>query len=142
MNNIIAMLRKFSRMSLLFLATIFVERVVELIMAWSGGVKIESFHGIIWANLVACGCQIFVVFIVFAAFYFLSEKLAKALALLLFAILAFTEMGFVIYHHSTGLMMGQEMVYRPLWETWFTIRSFLSPALISLILVVFAAYIV
>ena len=142
MNNIIAMLRKFSRMSLLFLATIFVERVVELIMAWSGGVKIESFHGIIWANLVACGCQIFVVFIVFAAFYFLSEKLAKVLALLLFAILAFTEMGFVIYHHSTGLMMGQEMVYRPLWETWFTIRSFLSPALISLILVVFAAYIV
>ena len=135
------MLRSFSRMSLLFLATVFVERAVELIMAWSGGVKIESFHGIIWANLVACGCQIFVVFIVFAAFYFLSEKLAKALALLLFALLAFTEMGFVIYHHSTGLMMGQEMVYRPLWETLFTIRSFLSPALISLVLVVFAAYI-
>ena len=141
MNNIITMLRKFSRMSLLFLATIFVERAVELIMAWSSGVKIDSYSGFLWANLAACGCQIFVVFIVFAAFFFLSKKLAKALALLLFAILAFTEMGFVIYHHSTGLMMGQEMVYRPLWETWFTIRSFLSPALISLILVVFAAYI-
>lgn len=135
------MLRKFSRMSLLFLATIFVERAVELIMAWSGDIKIESYSGFLWANLVACGCQIFVVFIVFAAFFFLSKQLAKALALLLFAILAFTEMGFVIYHHSTGLMMGQEMVYRPLWETWFTVRSFLSPALISLIFVVFAAYI-
>ena len=135
------MLRKFSRMSLLFLATIFVERAVELIMAWSSGVKVESYHGFLWANLAACGCQIFVVFIVFAAFYFLSKKLAKALALLSFAILAFTEMGFIIYHHSTGLMMGQEMVYRPLWETLFTIRSFLSPALISLVLVVFAAYI-
>ena len=74
-------------MSLLFLATVFVERIVELIMAWSGGVKIESFHGMIWANLVACGCQIFVVFIVFAAFYYLSGKLAKALVLLLFALL-------------------------------------------------------
>lgn len=135
------MLRKFSRMSLLFLATIFVERAVELIMAWSGDIKIESYSGFLWANLVACGCQVFVVFIVFAAFFFLSKQLAKALALLLFAILAFTEMGFVIYHHSTGLMMGQEMVYRPLWETWFTVRSFLSPALISLIFVVFAAYI-
>lgn len=135
------MLRKFSRMSLLFLATIFVERAVELIMAWSGDIKIESYSGFLWANLVACVCQVFVVFIVFAAFFFLSKQLAKALALLLFAILAFTEMGFVIYHHSTGLMMGQEMVYRPLWETWFTVRSFLSPALISLIFVVFAAYI-
>lgn len=141
MNNTVAMLRKFSRMSLLFLATIFVERAVELIMAWSSGVKIESYNGFLWANLAACGCQIFVVFIVFAALFFLSKKLAKALALLLFAILAFTEMGFVIYHHSTGLMMGQEMVYRPLWETLFTIRSFLSPALILLVLVVFAAYI-
>ena len=141
MNNIITMLRKFSRMSLLFVATIFVERIVELMMAWSGGVKIESFHGILWANLVACGCQIFVVFIVFAAFYYLSKKVAKALALLLFAILAFTEMGLIIYHHSTGLMMGNEMIYRPLWETLFTIRSFLNPGLIALVLAIFAAYI-
>lgn len=141
MNRITAMLREFSKMSLLFVATVFVERAVELMMAWSGGIKIESYNGFLWANLVACGCQIFVVFIVLAAFYFISKKVAKALALLLFAILAFTEMGFVIYHHSTGLMMGQEMVYRPLWETLFTIRSFLSPALILLILVVFAAYI-
>lgn len=141
MDRLRTMLRKFSKMSLLFVATIFIERVVELIMAWSGGIKIESYHGFLWANLVACGCQIFVVFIVFAAFFFFSKKLAKALALLLFAVLAFTEMGFIIYHHSTGLMMGQEMVYRPLWETLFTIRSFLSPALISLVLLVFAAYI-
>ena len=141
MNNIITMLRKFSRMSLLFVATIFVERIAELMMAWSGGVRIESFHGILWANLVACGCQIFVVFIVFAAFYYLSKKVAKALALLLFAILAFTEMGLIIYHHSTGLMMGNEMIYRPLWETLFTIRRVLNPGLMELVLAVFAAYI-
>lgn len=134
------MMRFFSKMSLLFVVTVFVERIVELVLAWSNGIKIESFHGIILTNLVACGCQIFVVFIAFAAIFFLSKKLANALAIFLFAVLAFTEMGFVIYHHSTGLMMGKEMLYRPLWETLFTIRSFLNPALIIVVMVAFAAY--
>ena len=55
MNKITTMLKGFSMMSLLFVATIFVERVVELVMAWSSGIHLESFHGILWTNLAACG---------------------------------------------------------------------------------------
>ncbi len=134
------MVKSFSRMSLLFVATVFVERIVELVMAWSNDIKIESFNGFLWTNLVACGCQIFVVFVVFAAIIFLSKKTARVVAAILFAIFAFTELGFVIYHHATGLMMGKEMVYRPLWETLFTIRSFLNPTLIIVVTAAFAAY--
>ena len=133
-------IRTFGLMAICFIVTVFAVRIVELVLAWSNGVKIESYHGLIWTNLVACGCQIFVVFIVFAAIFFLSRKTARVVAAILFAIVAFTETGFVIYHHATGLMMGKEMVYRPLWETLFTIRSFLNPVLIVVVLAAFTAY--
>lgn len=141
MNKITTMLKGFSMMSLLFVATIFVERVVELVMAWSSGIHIESFHGILWTNLAACGVQIMLVFAVFSLLFFLSDKLARIIAAVLFGLFAFTELGLVIYYHSTGLIMGKELIYRPLWETVFTIRSYLNPVLIAVVIVVFIAYI-
>jgi len=73
----------------------------------------------------------------------LNQKVAQILTSILFAVLISLEIGLYIYYQQAGVLMGRELVIRPLTETLITIRNssniFLNSVLIAIVLAYFIA---
>ena len=106
-----------------FITIIFSVKLIELSNALSSGMVIEDFSGIIYGNIIAALFIGSCIFIIYNIISFISRKTALIVAALLFSIMVFAETALIIYHKTTGLLMGVELIDRPLWETLQTIRS-------------------
>ena len=108
-----------------YICSIFSIRLIDIL--FMGGVsEISSFSGLIYGNLIGACSIAFCVFIIYLIIYKLSRKSAPFTAALLLNIMTITEAGLMFYHKSTGILMGNELINRPLWETLFTIKTVLN----------------
>lgn len=80
----------------------------------------------LYSNLIASLLLSLCVFLIFNITSIFSEKTAFYLCSILFSIIIIAETGLIFYYRSTGLMMGNELIERPLWETITTIKSVLN----------------
>lgn len=85
--------------------------------------NIENFKGILGVNLITYCFSGTLIFIPYYIISFLSQKSAKILGSFLFSLMILIEIGLIFYYESTGTLMGNEIIIRPLWETLFTIKS-------------------
>ena len=140
MKDCIKNIKPFILLSIFYIISIFAIRLIEIFFI--GGIsEIGSYSGLIYGNMTSSlfvSLLFFVIYIIIAA---LSRKSATFIASLLFGITFIVEAGLVIYHKSTGLLMGNEMINRPLWETWFTIKSVLNVWIILAVIVTLCAYV-
>ena len=108
-----------------YICSIFSIRLIDIL--FMGGVsEISSFSGLIYGNLTGACFIVFCVFIIYLIVYKFSNKSAPFTAALLLNIMTITEAGLMFYHKSTGILMGNELINRPLWETLFTIKTVLN----------------
>lgn len=80
----------------------------------------------LYSNLIASLISSFVIFIIFNIISVFSKKAAFYISAILFGIIILSEVGLIFYYRTTGLMMGNELIERPLWETFTTIKSVLN----------------
>ena len=80
----------------------------------------------IYGNLIAAMFLSFCVFIVYNIILIFSKKAAFYIASIIFSIIIISEIGLIFYQDTTGLLMGRELIERPLWETITTVKSVLN----------------
>ena len=140
MKEIIKNIKPFVILTLCYIISTFALRIVEIFCIGEIS-EISSFSGLISGNLAgSCIVSLFLsaIFLIISIF---SKRGATFTAALLFSIMFIAEAGLVIYHKSTGLLMGNELVNRPFWETWFTIKSFLNIWIILGIIATICVYV-
>ena len=85
-----------------------------------------SFSTIItsYFNITSVFCLYsFIILLFYLLVGVLNQKLAQILASILFSILILLEIGLFIYSQQTGVLMGKELIIRPISETLVTIRN-------------------
>ena len=80
----------------------------------------------ILSNTIASLTISLCIFIIFNIIALFSKKAALYTSSILFSIIIISEIGLIFYHNTTGLMMGRELIERPLWETVVTVKSVLN----------------
>ena len=123
MGDLFSKIGKFNGLFLSFVISIFILKVVEIVMTFISGVLIADYSGIIYGNLIYCGFVSFLVLIIYLMLSFLSVKTASWVCSVLLALLLVAEIGFSMYYHSTGMLMGKELFFRPLWEVIATVEN-------------------
>lgn len=113
-------MKKYSIVAICFVVAVFVVKFFEAALNFS---SITSFVGFVYGNLISCGFVVAAVFVVYLLVSLFSNKTAVWVASTLFGIMMLTEVGLSIYYASTGILMGKELIFRPLWETLHTIKS-------------------
>ena len=140
MKEIIKNTKSFVILTLCYIIFTFAIRFIE--MFFIGGIsEISSFSGLFLGNLTSCLFISLLIFAIFVIVSIFSKKSATFTAALLFGIMFIVETGLVVYHKSTGLLMGNELINRPLWETWFTIKSVLNIWIILAIVATLCVYV-
>lgn len=127
-------------MTLCFIIAVFVAKIIEIVVAVHSGAEIIDFANVIYGNLISCGFTSLVIFVLYFLISFISKKTAQWTASFLFSLMLFTEIGLLIYHNSTGLLMGKELIIRPLWETIQTVKSFANVFLIIAVIVLWIGF--
>ena len=125
-----------------FIVAVFVAKIIEIVVAVHSGVVINDIIGAIYGNLVSCGFISLVIFTLYLLLTSVSKKIAQWTAAILFGLMLFGEIGLLIYHESTGLLMGNELIVRPLWETIQTVKSFANVFLIVTVIVLLICFVV
>ena len=124
MKKYLESIKSFLPTGICFIVVLFCVKCFELIT--SDSVSIMHVMEMIFSNLVASLALSFLVLIIFNLISLFSNKAAIYVSSVLFAIIVISEIGLIFYHNSTGLMMGRELVERPFWETFVTIKSVLN----------------
>ena len=124
MKKYLESIKSFLPTGICFIVVLFCVKCFELIT--SDSVSIMHVMEMIFSNLVASLALSFLVLIIFNLISLFSKKAAIYVSSILFAIIVISEIGLIFYHNSTGLMMGRELVERPFWETFVTIKSVLN----------------
>lgn len=132
-------LKKFSILVLCFIVSVFAVKIFEVGVHFG---EISCFSGFLYGNIIACGFIAALAFVLYFPISFLSEKVASYVAAALLGIMLFTEVGLIIYQSTTGIMMGKELVIRPLWETIHTIKSAINVWMIIGVVVLLFVYVV
>lgn len=104
--------------------------------------SVSSFNGIVYGNLVSAGFIVASTFVFCLLISLFSKKTALYFAAIFLGIMMLTEIGLSIYHASTGILMGKELILRPLWETLHTIKSAVNIWMIIGVVVLLIAYVV
>lgn len=123
-----------------FIVAVFVAKIIEIVVAVHSGVVINDIIGAIYGNLVSCGFISLVIFTLYLLLTSVSKKIAQWTAAILFGLMLFGEIGLLIYHESTGLLMGNELIVRPLWETIQTVKSFANVFMIVAVIVLWIGF--
>ncbi|MBQ8222785.1 MAG: sulfatase-like hydrolase/transferase [Bacteroidales bacterium] len=123
MKKYLESIKSFLPIAICFIVVMFCVKCFELFT--SDSVSISHILEMIFSNLVASLVLSFFVLIVFNIISIYSKKVAIYTSSVLFAIIVISEIGLIFYHNSTGLMMGRELIERPFWETFVTIKSVL-----------------
>ncbi len=132
-------LQRFSILTVCFVVTVFFFKLCETAIGFN---SVTSFSGFVYGNLIACGFIAAVVFVLYLLISLLSEKTALYFSATLLGIMLFTEVGLSVYHFMTGILMGKELVVRPLWEMLHTIKSAVSIWLITAVVILLVVYVV
>ena len=107
-----------------FTIVLFCVKTFELFS--SSSITLNFIAEMIYSNLIASLLLSFCVFIIFNIISIFSKKVATYFCSILFSIIIISEISLIFYFRSTGLMMGNELIERPLWETITTIKSVLN----------------
>ncbi len=134
-------LEQFSILTILYIIFTFFIKISELILSLANDVAIKDFSGFIYSNLVAALFVSLCIFLIYFIISLVSKKTAFYTASILFPLMLFSEIGLIIYHKTTGLLMGAELFNRPLWETLLTIKSVTNIWMLLLALLLLAAVI-
>lgn len=140
MKRLFQHIKDFSGMMLCFIIAIFIVKIIEIVFAIHSGTEIHDFSGIVYGNLISCGFISVVIFLLFSLMSFLSKKLAEWTAAFLFGTMLFGEIGLLIYHKTTGMLIGKELIIRPLWESLHTVQNSVSPLAIIGAIALLAAF--
>lgn len=124
MKKYLESIKSFSIIIICFIIVLLCIKTFEFFS--SDSIKISHVAEMIYSNLIASLVLSFVVFIIFNIISIFSKKAALYTSSVLFSIIIIFEIGLIFYHNSTGLMMGRELVERPFWETFVTIKSVLN----------------
>ncbi len=106
--------------SICFIIVLFLVKTFEL---FSAEASFSHLAEMILSNTVASLILCFCIFIIFNIISIFSKKTALYTSTVLFSIIVISEIGLIFYHNSTGLVMGRELIERPLWETVVTMIS-------------------
>lgn len=117
-------IKGFSGMMLCFVLAVFIVKITEILAAAQSNAEILNLAYVVYGNIVSCGFISAVLFVLYLVLSYISKKTAELTISVLFGLMLLSEICLVIYHNSTGLLMGEELIIRPLWETMQTIRSF------------------
>lgn len=129
MKKYLESIKSFSKIIICFIILLLCIKTFELFS--SDSIKISHVVEMIYSNLIASLVLSFVVFIIFNTISIFSKKAALYTSSVLFSIIIIFEIGLIFYHNTTGLMMGRELIERPLWETVVTVKSVLNFWLIA-----------
>ncbi len=124
MKKYLETIKPFFTSSICFIVLLFCVNFFELFT--SDSVSISHIFEMIYSNLVASLFLSFFVFIFFNVISIFSRKAAFYISSILFSIIIISEIGLIFYNNSTGLMMGRELIERPFWETFVTVKSVLN----------------
>jgi len=92
-------------------------------------------------NITAVFCLYAVIILhVYLFVAFLNQKTAQILTAILFALLFSLETGLYVYYTQAGVLMGRELIIRPLSETWITIRQSSNITLNSMLMIAVFTY--
>lgn len=148
MKNIIGKINVFVLLTICYVILTFAVKISELIFTLLTDVVVEDFSGMLYGNLVSALFVSLCVFLPYLLISSVSKKIATYISAVLFSIMLLFETGLVIYHVTTGLLMGSELVNRPLWEIlhtiggvvdiWIIILSFMVMLLLTLLFVRFS----
>lgn len=123
MKNKIENIRVFSLLTICYILITFVVKVCELIYTIAINADIDNFSGIVYGNLASAMFVSFCFFLIYLIIALCSKKIAVYISSTLFSLMIMTEIGLIIYYKSTGLLMGNELINRPLWEIIHTIEG-------------------
>ena len=138
MDKIRGYLEQFAILAICYFTAVFVVKIGELLLNIG---TTACMSGFVYGNLMACGFIAALTFVLYFLFALLSKKFAVCSASVVFGLMALTEAGLAVYHAMTGLLMGKELIIRPLWETIHTIKSAISIKMIIGVVVLFCAYV-
>lgn len=138
MNRFYSIIKDYSIIAICFIVAVFGVKLIESVFCFN---TVNSFYGIVYCNLVSCGFTVAVVFIFYCLTSLISKKAAVYVASILLGIMLFTEIGLSVYYYSTGILMGKELIVRPLWEMVHTVRSAISIWMILGVVVLLVAYV-
>ena len=124
MKKYLESIKPFLTLSICFVVLLFCIKLFELFIALPSG--IGSFIDLILSNLIASLFICFCVFIVHSLISVFSKKAALYVTSILFSIILIAEFSLIFYYKTTGLLMGRELLERPLWETIHTVKSVLN----------------
>ena len=131
--------KQFAIMSICYIVTVFIVKIVELLI---NACVFGSLSGVVYGNLVSCGFVAALVFLLYCPVSFVSKKAATYVASVVFGIMILTEIGLCIYYANTGILMGKELIVRPLWEMVHTIKSAMSLWIIVGAVLLLVAYVI
>ena len=124
MRKYIESIKSFFVLTICFTIILFCIKSFELLT--SGSVTLNFVAEMIYSNLIAALLLSLCVFIIFNIISIFSKKFAFYFCSILFSIIIISEISLIFYFRSTGLMMGNELIERPLWETITTVKSVLN----------------
>lgn len=139
MKKYIESIKSFLVLTICFIVVLFCVKCFEFFT--SDALTLTSFSEMIYSNLIASLLMSSCVFIIFNIFSIFSKKVAFYICSILFSIIILAEIGLIFYYRSTGLMMGNELIERPLWETIATVKSTLNFWMIAAAILFIAGFI-
>ena len=130
--------KQFAVLAICYTVAVFIVKTCELLLNIG---SVVSLSGFVYGNLISCGFVAAVVFLLYFLISLISKKSAVYVSSVLFGAMALTELGLSIYYASTGILMGKELIIRPLWEMVHTVRSAISIWMIIGVAVLFIVYV-
>ncbi|MCL2312044.1 MAG: hypothetical protein FWC41_06090, partial [Firmicutes bacterium] len=140
-NKMVNILKPFLIVALLFIISGIIFNTVETFIFYKYQDFIP-FSTIIqsYFNIIAVFCLYSLILLPFYLFItLLNQKTAQILISILFALLISLEIGLYVYYTQAGVLMGRELVIRPLSETLVTIRNSSNIIINSILIVIVLA---
>ncbi len=138
MKKYIDSIKPFLILTICFTIVLFCVKSFEFLT--SDAVSLTCLFEMVYSNLIASLLLSFCVFIIFNIISIFSKKTAFYFCSILFSIIIISEISLIFYFRSTGLMMGKELIERPLWETITTVKSVLNFWMIASAILLIAAF--
>ena len=138
MKKYLESIRPFFISSICYIVLLFCVKLFELSTAES--LKVIDVINMLLSNLIAALSVGFCVFIIHNLISLFSRKIAPYITSILFSILIIVEFCLIFYHKTTGLLMGRELIERPLWETVHTVKSVLNFWMITAVVLFVVGY--
>ena len=110
---------------LLFVSVVYIFNTIETILFCKSQTEITVATILLsYFNISAVCCLYALILLpIYLLLSLLNRKTAQILVSVVFALLMATEIGLYIYSMQAGVLMGRELIVRPIVETMITIRN-------------------